>query len=204
MDTTFALLHSLRVKGLARPEVLSGLSGVPVRDLEARCQPLVDAGLVLARGGAMAGYMLTPKGKGEAARLLTEDAETVAAREALSSFDSAFLPYNTTFKTICHRGQIRDDEQPHDHSDAESDAAVIDELAKLHAEFLPLLDTISGPLPRFGRYAPRFEAALARLQSGDAAAFARPMADSYHDIWMELHNDVVLSLQRDRTAADES
>lgn len=199
----FSILHSLRVKGLAKPEVLGALSGVPVEDLEEACRPLVDEGWVLFRPGAMAGYMLTPTGKAEADRCLAEDEATAAARGALAAFDEAFLPHNTTFKKLCHRWQMKGEEQPNDHADPDYDAAVIDELATFHAQFLPVLDTISNPLPRFARYAPRLDAALGRLQAGDPGAFARPMADSYHDIWMELHNDVVLSLQRQRSAADE-
>jgi hypothetical protein len=66
-----------------------------------------------------------------------------------------------------------------------------------------VIEHLAMALPRFARYGRRLSAALSRLQGGDAAGFARPMADSYHDIWMELHNDVVLSLQRERSAADE-
>lgn len=204
MSVTFDLLHSLRVKGLAKPEVLSDLSGVPLDQLEKECSPLVDEGLVMVRSGAVGGYMLTPKGKEEAARVLGDDDETTAATGALAEFDEAFLPHNTAFKKICHRWQMRADDQPNDHTDAEYDAEVIAELAEFHAGFLPVLESIEGQLPRFARYRGRLEATLRRLQAGDAASFARPMADSYHDIWMELHNDVVLSLQRERTAADES
>ncbi len=203
MATPFDILHSLRVKGLARAEVLSGLSGVPAEDLEGACQPLVDQGFVIARTGAMAGYMLTPAGKAEADRLLAEDPATDGARDRLAEFDEAFLPHNTTFKQICHRWQMRDGDQPNDHGDAEYDAGVIAELAGFHAEFTPLLEAIGEQLPRFARYAPRLDTVLERLQGGDASSFARPMYESYHDVWMELHNDVVLSLQRERSAADE-
>lgn len=203
MTATFEILHSLRVKGLARPEVLGALSGIPVEDLEETCRPLVSEGLVLHRTGAMGGYMLTPAGKTEADRLLAEDRATEVAKDDLARFDEAFLPHNTAFKQFCHRWQLKDDEQPNDHTDADYDAAVIADLAAFHAEFLPVLATISDSLPRFGRYADRFGVALARLRGGEQGAFARPMADSYHDIWMELHNDVVLSLRRERTAADE-
>jgi hypothetical protein len=49
----------------------------------------------------------------------------------------------------------------------------------------------------------RLAAALDRVRGGEVAAFARPMADSYHDIWMELHQDLLLSAGRERGAADE-
>jgi hypothetical protein len=40
------------------------------------------------------------------------------------------------------------------------------------------------------------------LADGDTAAFARPMSHSYHDVWMELHEDLLLTLGRERDAAD--
>ncbi|WP_232681743.1 hypothetical protein [Nocardioides sp. R-C-SC26] len=42
-----------------------------------------------------------------------------------------------------------------------------------------------------------------RLRSGDNGAFARPMYNSYHDIWMELHEDLIVSLGRTRGSHDE-
>ncbi|WP_068395800.1 hypothetical protein [Kribbia dieselivorans] len=204
MSTEFDVLHSLRVKGLAKPEVLSGLSGVDADDLESACEPLVQQGWVVARTGAMAGYMLTPAGKVEADRQLREDSSTASARAALERFDVEFGPHNTTFKQIAHRWQMRSDDQPNDHTDQAYDTAVIAELAAFHQEFLPLLEAVGKELPRMSRYAPRLAGVLDRLQGGDQAAFARPMQESYHDIWMELHNDVVLSLRRERNASDES
>lgn len=199
----FAVLHALRVKGLAREEVLAALSGVPAQQLEAVCAPLVTDGLVLRRGGPMAGYLLTAAGKQRAQELLTADPATIAGRPALAAFDAEFLPSNADFKQLCHRWQVRPDGAPNDHTDPAYDDAIVADLAVFHAGFVPVLDRFAGELPRFDRYAPRLTAALRRLQAGDPGAFARPMYDSYHDIWMELHNDVVLSLGRARGAADE-
>lgn len=199
----FDILHALRIKGLARPAVLGELAGIPEAEVEAACAPLVDEGLVLFRGGPMAGYLPTPAGRKEAERLLAEDPATSAGRDALADFDAWFLPINAAFKHICHRWQVRPGDLPNDHSDAGYDQGVVDELAALHQQIQPELERLAGPLPRFGRYEPRLTAALGRVQGGDSASFARPMYDSYHDIWMELHNDVVLSLGRSRSAADE-
>jgi hypothetical protein len=203
MTSQFEVLHALRVKGLARPEILADLTGLPVEDLAEVTRPLVEDGVVLFRDGAMAGYMLTASGRARAEEAVAADEATTAARGALAAFDEAFLPENTAFKKICHRWQMRSDEVPNDHTDAEYDAGVVEELSGFHRGFLPLLDSIGAELPRFGRYAARLDRALERVQGGDAGAFARPMHDSYHDIWMELHNDVVLSLGRTRGTADE-
>jgi DNA-binding PadR family transcriptional regulator len=203
MSAEFEILHSLRVKGLAGPQVLSALSGVTVDRLGPVCATLVADGLVKETSGAMSGYLLTPAGRNEADRLLAEDPATRGAREELERFDAEFLPLNSEFKQLCQRWQMRTSEEPNDHSDAEYDRSVIADLANFHASTVPVIEHLAMALPRFARYGRRLSAALSRLQGGDAAGFARPMADSYHDIWMELHNDVVLSLQRERSAADE-
>lgn len=203
MTIEFELLHSLRVKGLAKPEVLSALSGVAVEDLESACAPLVEAGTVLTRPGAMGGFMLTPAGKAEAERLLREDAETREAQDTIAQFDNTFLPVNTEFKKICHRWQLKGDSEPNDHQDLDYDRGVVGDLEQLHVQFAPSVDDLGRSVVRFSRYSDRLSAALDRVKAGDTGSFARPMYDSYHDIWMELHNDVVLSLGRERGAADE-
>lgn len=204
MSARFEILHALRVKGLARPEVLAGLTGIAVDDLPAATADVVAEGLVMVREGALAGYMLTAPGRAAAEQAVADDEPTRAAADALAAFDAAFLPVNTDFKALCHRWQVRASGEPNDHTDAAYDAGVVADLATLHAALAPLLAEVAEALPRFARWEPRLAAALARVQEGDVASFARPMYESYHDIWMELHNDVVLSLGRARTAADES
>ena len=99
---------------------------------------------------------------------------------------------------------MRPDGQPNDHADAGYDAGVISRLAGIHQRLLAcVLEPLEKALPRFAAYRVRLAAALDRVRGGDTTAFARPMADSYHDIWMELHQDLLLSAGRERGAADE-
>ena len=200
---TFDVLHSLRVKGLAGDAVLSALSGVPVEDLPAILDPLVEEGLVVRREGRMPGSMLTPAGKTEHLRLLEQDPATTGAADALKAFYERFLPINSDFKKICQRWQMRSDDTPNDHNDPAYDGEVVDQLARTDKQLRVPLQELANTLPRFGRYMPRLSAALDRVRAGDNASFARPMYDSYHDIWMELHEDLILSTGRTRGAADE-
>ena len=57
-------------------------------------------------------------------------------------------------------------------------------------------------LPRFASYALRLTRALERFKGGDGAALARPLSGSYHDVWMELHQDLLLSLAKERGDSD--
>lgn len=196
------LLHAVRIKGLATDEVLADVLDVEADALADRAAPLRDAGHLQRREGRFAGWSLTASGKELAARTLVEDPATVAAQDALAAAYAAFLPVNGDLKRVCSAWQMREG-QPNDHADAAYDAGVVDDLAAVDARAQDLLAPLAEPLPRVARYGPRLASALARLRAGDAAAFARPMANSYHDIWMELHEDLLLSCGRARDAADE-
>jgi hypothetical protein len=55
-------------------------------------------------------------------------------------------------------------------------------------------------VPRFGDYRSRLRAARTRVEDGDAAWLTSPRIDSYHTVWMQLHEDLLLALGRDRAA----
>jgi hypothetical protein len=195
-DDELAVLHVLRVRGATDPGALPALTGLDETGVEDVVGKAVVAGHAVVREGRTRTVRLTPEGKGHAAALLREEAtpEGTAVTEAVYA---AFLPLNTELKQLTTAWQIRAG-QPNDHADAEYDAAVIDRLAAVEAG-------IAGALPAdspLGRYGPRFAAALARVRAGELAAFARPMADSFHDAWMELHQDLLLTLDRERGTDD--
>ena len=52
------------------------------------------------------------------------------------------------------------------------------------------------------RSRPRLTAALGRVEAGEIEGLTKPLANSYHDIWMELHEDLIVTLQLTRTEAD--
>jgi pyruvate,orthophosphate dikinase len=54
--------------------------------------------------------------------------------------------------------------------------------------------------PRFGIYRPRLSRALERVRAGDTSFMARPVIDSYHTVWFELHEDLIAITGRTRAA----
>jgi len=88
-----------------------------------------------------------------------------------------------------------------DHADAEYDARVLDDLATLHADATAWLDPLATGLPRLALYRKRLELAAAAAASGDNRYVASPRVDSYHGVWFELHEDLILLAGRSR--ADE-
>ncbi|QYN20919.1 MarR family transcriptional regulator [Amycolatopsis sp. DSM 110486] len=197
----FLVLHALRVKGLAPDPVLQALTGLPADEVAAEVAALVADGLAVRREGRLAGTMPTPAGRAAHPELLVAD--VADSTEALSAAYEAFLPVNGEFKRVCSAWQLRPSGEPNDHSDAAYDAGVAESLAEVNANVTGLLDELTASAGRFGTYPVRLAGALRRVRAGETAAFARPMADSYHDIWMELHQDLLLSAGRERSAADE-
>lgn len=194
------VLHFLKLKMLASDAALAAMTGLPEDDVRKVATAAVDAGLATVREGRMSGYKLTPDGVQRAATLLADDVADPARVEALEAVYAAFLPLNERLKVVTTAWQLRDG-APNDHTDAAYDAGVVDDLAAVSDDACAALESATG-LARLGVYAGRFRSAVARVRAGENAAFARPMADSFHDAWMELHADLLASLHRERSAAD--
>lgn len=203
-DARFRALHALRVKGMTTPAVAAAVVAAPEDEIGAALGELADEGLVRHRsGGRVEGWSLTPDGKAAHAELVAGTVDA-GARTALEQAYEAFLPINGEFKAVCTAWQTRgEDGAPNEHDDPAYDDGVIGRLGEVDGRVGPVLDGVGGALDRMSAYRPRLSAALERVRGGERSAFTAPMKDSYHDIWMELHQDLVLSLGRDRNAADE-
>jgi pyruvate,orthophosphate dikinase len=88
-----------------------------------------------------------------------------------------------------------------DHADAAYDARVLGDLAGLHHDASAWLRPLVAALPRLGAYLERLERAAAAAGGGDGRFVASPRVDSYHGVWFELHEDLILLAGRSR--ADE-
>ena len=54
-------------------------------------------------------------------------------------------------------------------------------------------------MARYGGYGARFAQAISRLDAGELEYFTKPIIDSYHTIWFELHEDLLSSLGIERS-----
>jgi hypothetical protein len=57
---------------------------------------------------------------------------------------------------------------------------------------------------RFATYRPRLRAARVRVAEGETDWLTSPRIDSYHTVWMELHEDLLIALGRDRASEEVS
>ena len=108
-----------------------------------------------------------------------------------------FLAINAQFKELCGAWQLFNG-KPNDHSSAEI-------RRRGHRE--PVAPPHSGRAgdPAFGAtfermdgYGPRLESVLIRILDGESNMFTGVMCGSYHDVWMELHEDLILTQGLDR------
>jgi hypothetical protein len=197
----------VRLTSLAGPEVLAARTATTVEVVEAVLLDARRQGFVVERTGRAAGWSLTAAGRAEGQRLLAAELDEQGAGEVVSVAYRNFRTVNGPFLDVCTRWQLRevDGEQVvNDHADPAHDDAVLSDLGPLHRVVVHDVTVPAGDaLQRFSGYRERFEHALERLRAGELDWFTRPMIDSYHTIWFELHDDLLATLGLDRAAERE-
>lgn len=187
----FEVLQAILVRGFATPEQISTSSGLPADRVSPVVAAAQEAGFVKQRSGKITGASLTPAGKARLV-LLTDASTTAAQRAVIASAYDAFLAPNREFKALAAAWQVTPDA-----------AATQTGLEPLHREVAEVIEQAASAQERFRVYLPRLNRALTAFRGGDADALARPLSESYHDIWMQLHEDLLATLGRARSEHDE-
>jgi hypothetical protein len=188
------VIHVLRVRGFVTPDGFTASLG---EHPAAVLGELVGAGMV-RHIEARDMYGLLPAGKERHAELLDSIAPPDVAA-GLNAHYQRFLVLNDSFKQLCTDWQIRNGE-PNDHTDAEHDRRCTDALAQLAREAGPVIADMAGLVSRLARYATRLDAAAECVAIGQTKKFTGVMCESFHDIWMELHEDLIVLQRGDRVA----
>jgi hypothetical protein len=195
-ESSFRSLHALRIKGFAAPSALAELADLPVADVEAHLAGLSDAGHAtfnVARGL----WRLTPDGRTVHADSLAKDVAGAGVGDGFAAPYHTFLGLNTRFKDVCGVWQLKDG-QPNDHSDAAYDDAAIAQLVVLNDDSQPVISQFGELYERFAPYARRLDETCRKVADGETKMFTGVMCGSYHDVWMELHEDLILTQGIDR------
>jgi hypothetical protein len=204
-DPRLAVLHALKLTGRARPDGLSERSAIGVEQVEALLTDLAGTGLVEYHEGNLPGWSLTSLGRQAHADALAGERAVGENSQYAERAYAAFLDRNEAFKVLCTAWQLRPAGRAqvlNDHRDRSYDASLVGQLAEIHQTAMAVTTDLAQVIERFSAYGPRFTKALARLRAGDLDAFTRPLSGSYHDVWMELHQDFLDTLGRSRSAAD--
>jgi len=190
------LLQVLSVKGWATPEALGAAVDA---DASAALAQLVATGLVEK---TRLGYRVTELGAGRVDELYAREREL--AGRVIDDVYEAFAPINDEVKEIVTDWQMRPVGGQlviNDHRDGRHDLMVVARLRRADATASAALVPLTTALPRFDVYPRRLRRAVSLVGDGDHSMVAAPLKDSYHTVWFELHEELILLSGRNR--ADE-
>ncbi len=194
------VLRAMLVKGLAGPDGIAQMLLCPPETVS----PLMDGLVAGALAEKAAGTVkLTRRGKIRAREIVAAEQERWGLDNAVKALDT-FLDLDHLMKDIVTAWQMRDvdgEQVFNDHADADYDRRILGKLAALHDDTTAWLTPLVAGCPRMAAYHARLARALELAQQGDQRYVASPRVDSYHSVWFELHEDLILLAGR--TRADE-
>lgn len=197
------MLHGVRLKGFAEASAVAELWRLDADEVDGELKELAADDYVQRRDGRVSGWSLTPEGRAYHARLVAVELEETGSRSQVEDAYGRFREVNPELLATCTAWQLRTTETGqavNDHTDAAYDSSVVSRLAVVHDAVEPLLDELAGALWRFARYPERLANAVRRVQLGQSEWFTKPLLDSYHTVWFELHEDLLATLGLQRGA----
>jgi hypothetical protein len=197
-DPFFRTFHALRIKGFAKVETVAEVADLPMSIVEEHLQGLQAREWAQFRE-ARELWQLTPVGREEHHIALAEDVGGAHMTAHLHDAYHEFLQLNDRFKELCGDWQLREG-HPNDHSDEVYDAAVVERLVAIDADAAPVVARMGEVLARLAPYGPRLARTCQAVVCGETKMFTGVMCGSYHDVWMELHEDLILTQGIDRSA----
>jgi hypothetical protein len=124
-------------------------------------------------------------------------------RGQIESAYRTFLSVNGDLLRACTDWQMRSGPAGamvlNDHLDGDYDGAVIGRLGRIDDAIQPVCASLGAALARFDGYGPRLADARRRVEAGEREWFTKPLLDSYHTIWFELHEDLLCTLGLERS-----
>ena len=196
------VLHAVRLKGFADDAVVASAVGATAADTSGVLGELAAQGLAVKREGRLSGWSLTPDGRATHAKLLAADVDESGCRDAIDDAYRRFLAINQRILECCTQWQLREidgQQVPNDHSDPAHDAVALANLAKIDDAVQPVCLDLAAAMERFADYGPRLRSARQKVEGGDTDWFTKPLIDSYHTVWFELHEDLLVTLGIERS-----
>jgi hypothetical protein len=197
-ESRFLVLHALRVRGFLSADATSELAALPTVEVVKHLKQLETEELARYRDNRDV-WQLTPPGREAHLAALAKD--VASAKDQLAALYPDFLVLNGELKSLCSNWQSRNGEV-NDHTDATYDGVLITHLGELQKRATTVLDAMARSMARLAGYSPRLAAAVAAVRQGETNRFAGVLCASYHDVWMELHEDLLLSLGVERASEE--
>jgi DNA-binding MarR family transcriptional regulator len=181
-----AVLQAVRLKGRVTATDLAATLATDPAEVAGTVEQLTATGLVVGDDKVL---KLSPDGRARLDELLAEERKNVDAAGIVAVYN-AFRAVNADFKAVVTEWQVKDGE-PNTHQDAGYDAAVLARIEDVHQRVLPIIAAAASQLPRLNAYAAKLQKALDKVKAGDTTWLTRPLIDSYHTVWFELHEELI-------------
>jgi hypothetical protein len=171
-------------------------SGLKTGETLGHLRSLSERGLVVLDPGPFGGWGLTESGRitdEELARSELDGADAHA--HVLGSYES-FLGLNPALLDTCGAWQMRrlgSTPMLNDHTDPDYDAKVLSRLIRIDVSAQRICSDLASRLTRFGLYGTRLTTALERALGGNTASVTDTL-DSYHSVWFQFHEDLLVTL----------
>ncbi len=182
-----AVLQAVRLKGRVSLADLAVTLGQDTDDVAGTVERLTESGLLID-GKAL---RVSPEGRVRLDALLAAERQHIDTA-ALAAAYADFRAVNAEFKALVTDWQLKDG-QPNTHDDTAYDAAILARLDDVHRRVTPIVTAAAAQVPRLSRYSAKLHAALDNVHSGDTAWLSRPLIDSYHTVWFELHEELIVA-----------
>jgi len=191
------VVRALLVKGFATPDGFAPALFTTPEEVEAILNRMAADGSAELTGGM---FQLTADGKALGNAMLAKDRREWGVEKAADALEG-LIPLDQRMKDVVTGWQMRTFKGRqilNDHTDPAHDASVLEAFDALHREASGWLRSLADGLPRLGVYAKRLERAAELVGAGNHDYLASPRVDSYHSVWFELHEDLILLAGRTR------
>jgi predicted transcriptional regulator len=193
-----AVLQAVRLKGRVGLAALADTLRADPAAVSHVVERLTETGL-LVRDKTV---RLSGQGRTRLAELLAAERRHVD-QEALAKAYRAFGNVNAELKAAVTDWQLKGGEL-NSHDDADYDAAIVARIDTVHRTVSPTLAAVAAQLPRLSGYSVKLQQALDRVKAGDTSWLTRPIVDSYHTVWFELHEELIDAVGLTREAEARS
>ncbi len=197
-DSRTLTFQALRLKTFSVPEVSAPAVGLDPAVMAQELVALQGAGLAAFREGRITGWALTKAGREAGAAAVAADLKASGLEARVRPCYEAFLKLNHDMLQVCTDWQMRNEKTLNDHSDKKYDDGVIATLESIDAKVQPVAVELGALMVRFQAFAPRLTEALNKVKAGGVEWFTKPLIDSYHTVWFEMHEDLLVTLSIDR------
>jgi hypothetical protein len=199
--TELAVLQAVRLKGRVTAADLAATLGEDLAGITPTVDQLTASGL-LVDGTTL---KISPSGRVRLETLIAEERQGIDSAAIAAAYHD-FRAVNADFKALVTDWQLKGGPagKPNTHDDAEYDAAVLARLDDVHARVIPIIDAAATQLPRLNAYSSKLLVALGNVKAGETAWLTKPLIDSYHTVWFELHDELILATGLTREQAARS